>query len=119
MLTLCGNLLKLNKQSKKQVAWVEDTRSTILNAREKQELLAVMSGDMLVAENPDLMAIAIEFRLKPLVSANSVASANTDGESKAYRQLKNDCAALVSEHPTQVCYTLEPEQVKQASKLIF
>ena len=55
-----------------------------------------MGADQDVAENPDLMAIAIEFRLKPLVSANSVASAQNDGESKAYRQLKNDCAALVN-----------------------
>ena len=62
------------------------------------------------------MAIAIEFRLKPLQSANLDSS---NGESKAYRQLKNDCAALVSEHPNQVCYALDPDQVAQASKLIF
>jgi len=44
------------------------------------------------------MAVAIEFRLKALVSVNSVAGAN-QGESKAYKQLKQDCAALVAEHP--------------------
>lgn len=60
-----------------------------------------MQADRGVAENPELMAIAIEFRLKALISKNSSAGENriSEGESKAYRQLKQDCAALQSEHP--------------------
>ena len=43
-----------------------------------------------IAENPDTMTIAIEFRLKPLIThdANSSAGRKSEGESKAYKQLK-------------------------------
>jgi len=50
-------------------------------------LCEAVGADQQVAENPDMMAIAIEFRLKPLVSPNSIAGAS-QGESKAYKQLK-------------------------------
>ena len=43
-----------------------------------------MEADTQVAENPDLMAIAIEFRLKPLVS-NNAGARKSEGESKAYK----------------------------------
>ena len=54
-----------------------------------------------IAENPDTMTIAIEFRLKPLIThdANSSAGRKSEGESKAYKQLKQDCMALIAEHP--------------------
>ena len=53
-----------------------------------------------VAENPNLMAIAIEFRLKPLIQSNKVAGGpKTEGESKAFKQLMQDCNALKAEHP--------------------
>ena len=39
-----------------------------------------------VAENSNLMAIAIEFRLKPLLSSNKNAGGpKTEGESKAFK----------------------------------
>ena len=69
-----------------------------------------MGASQEVSEDPNLMAIAIEFRLKALVSVNSVAGAKA-GESKAYKQLKQDCAALVEEHPNQVCFTTEAQVV--------
>ena len=78
-----------------------------------------MEADELVAEDPNMMAIAIEFRLKPLISQNSVAGAKSEGESKASKQLKSDCAALADEHPTQVCFTYDEQKVLQASQLIF
>ena len=37
---------------------------------EKSELIDVMDNQQEVAENPNLMAIAIEFRLKPLILMN-------------------------------------------------
>ncbi len=66
------------------MVWVEETRSVQLQDFEKIELLDALGADQEVAENPDLMAIAIEFRLKALVSPNSVAGAR-EGESKAYK----------------------------------
>ena len=45
------------------------------------------------------MAVAIEFRLKPLVT-NNTGARRSEGESKAYKQLKQDCQALVNEHPS-------------------
>ena len=93
--------MKVNKKTKQQVVWVEETRSVELRTEQKLELCATMGADDSIAENPELMAIAIEFRLKPLVSASSVegASRKSEGESKAYGQLKQDCAALQNEHP--------------------
>ena len=70
----------------------------MLDQEQKEEICGVMGASQEVSEDPNLMAIAIEFRLKALVSVNSVAGANA-GESKAYKQLKQDCAALVEEHP--------------------
>ena len=67
----------------------------MLTEDQKLELAETMGASQEVAEDGNLMAIAIEFRLKALVSVNSVASATTQGESKAYKQLKQDCAALV------------------------
>ena len=89
------------------MCWIEDTRAVDLEPDEKDELLAVMEAEDRVAEDPNMMAIAIEFRLKPLISANSVAGARSEGESKASKQLKSDCAALAQEHPTQVCFTYD------------
>ena len=101
------------------MAWIEDTRAVFIEQDEKRELLQVMDGGKRVAEDPNMMAIAIEFRLKPLISQNSVAGAGKEGESKASKQLKSDCAALADEHPTQVCFTFDEQKVMQASDLIF
>jgi len=80
------------------MVWVEDTRSVLLREDQKGQLCHLVDASQEVADDPNLMAVAIEFRLKALVSVNSVAGAN-QGESKAYKQLKQDCAALVAEHP--------------------
>ena len=88
LLITCGTLIKVNKKTKTQVVWVEETRSVMLKDDEqKMSLCEAVGADQQVAENPDMMAIAIEFRLKPLVSPNSIAGAS-QGESKAYKQLK-------------------------------
>ena len=50
------------------MAWIEDTRAVFIEQDEKRELLQVMGGGKRVAEDPNMMAIAIEFRLKPLIS---------------------------------------------------
>ena len=91
----------------------------MLDEDQKRELCQVMGASQEVADDPNLMAIAIEFRLKALVSVNSVASAASGGESKAYKQLKQDCAALVEEHPSQVCFSTDANTVSQAAGLIF
>ena len=39
LLTVCGNLLNTNKGKKKQIVWLEETRSTLLKIKEKQQLL--------------------------------------------------------------------------------
>jgi len=46
-----------------------------------------MEADRCIAESPEFMAIAIEFRLKALISKNSSDGENrmSEGESKAYR----------------------------------
>ena len=120
MLITCGTFVKTNKKTRTQVVWVEETRSVLLKDDEKTELIDTMGFDEQVAENPDLMAIAIEFRLKPLISANSVAGQRqSGGESKAFKQLKQDCAQLKAEHPHQVCFTTDPAQVEQAAQLVF
>ena len=73
-----------------------------------------------IAENPNLMAIAIEFRLKPLIQNNpSAQGRRSEGESKAYKQLKQDCNALITEHPDQVCFTCDPEKVTRAANMVF
>ena len=86
-----------------------------LDVDEKYSLFDVMEGDAEAAENPDLMTIAIEFRLKPLIqqtaSPDGKGRKSTEGESKAFKQLRQDCQALVAEHPTQVCFTMDPEKV--------
>lgn len=51
---------------------------------QKSELCQVMGADQEVADDPNLMAIGIEFRLKALVSVNSIAGTKA-GESKAYK----------------------------------
>ena len=56
----------MNKKTRDQVVWVEETRSVELTQDEKRELAEVMDEPS-IAENPNLMAIAIEFRLKPLL----------------------------------------------------
>ena len=119
LLTICGQLVRVNKKTRMQTAWIEDTRAVFVEPEEKQELITVMGGGKRVAEDPNMMAIAIEFRLKPLISQNSVAGAKSEGESKASKQLKSDCAALADEHPTQVCFTYDEQKVLQASQLIF
>ena len=93
MLIMCGQFVKVNKRTRQQVVWVEESRSVMLTDEQKAELCTVMGTNAQVAENPNLMAIAMEFRLKPLlVSGNSVAAARqSDGESKAFKQLKKDC----------------------------
>ena len=74
------------------------------------QLLENMDADQNVAEDPNLMTIAIEFRLKPLVT-NNTGARRSEGESKAYKQLKQDCQALVNEHPSQVCFTTGIDKV--------
>ena len=64
------------------------------------------------------MCIAVEFRLKPLVT-NNAGTRRSEGESKAYKQLKQDCQALVNEHPTQICYTADIDKVQQAAEMVF
>ena len=69
LLTICGNLVKINKKSVKQVAWVRYTRSVEISTQQKAQLAKLMSDEnhRNIAEDPNLMTIAIEFRLKPLV----------------------------------------------------
>ena len=92
------------------MVWVEQTRSCQLSTEEKLQLCEVVDASPELAENPDTMAIAIEFRLKPLIQKdeNSVAGRKSESESKAYKQLKQDCMALVSEHPEQICFATDP-----------
>ena len=66
LLITCGTFVKVNKKTRDQVVWVEETRSVELTQDEKRELAEVMDEPS-IAENPNLMAIAIEFRLKPLL----------------------------------------------------
>ena len=49
------------------MVWVEETRSVKLTTIQKEELLEVMDSNQAVAENSNLMTVAIEFRLKPLI----------------------------------------------------
>ena len=76
-----------------------------------------------MAENPEMMAIAIEFRLKGRTLNNEGGEGDQNrksySESKAYKQLKQDCAALQSEHPDKICFTLDTQVVAEASNLIF
>ena len=70
------------------------------------------------------MAVAIEFRVKPLLqskqgSAGGDRNSSEGGESKAFKQLKQDCQQLANEHPGQVCFTTENETIQQAGELIF
>lgn len=75
VLAMCSNLIKINKKTKKQVAWIEETRSIELEQEEKQNLVDLIGSSQHsshvdgVAENPNLMAVAIEFRMKPLVQS--------------------------------------------------
>ena len=56
------------------------------------QLVEVLGSGRDVAEDPNLMVIAIEFRLKPRVVANSGPDqGSTETESKAYKQLLQDC----------------------------
>ena len=73
LLITCGSFIKVNKRLKQQKVWIEDTRSVILDADQKNEFCYILEADEEVADDGNLMAIAIEFRLKSLVSANSVA----------------------------------------------
>ena len=66
LLITCGTFVKVNKKTRDQVVWVEETRSVELTQDEKRELAEIMDEPS-IAENPNLMAIAIEFRLKPLL----------------------------------------------------
>ena len=49
------------------MVWVEETRSVKLTSIQKEELLEVIDSNPAVAENSNLMTVAIEFRLKPLI----------------------------------------------------
>ena len=64
---MCGTFVKVNKKTREQVVWIEETRSVQLQQEEKMQLVEAVDGDSAIAENPNLMAIAIEFRLKPLI----------------------------------------------------
>ena len=66
LLITCGTFVKVNKKTRDQVVWVEETRSVELTQDEKRELAEIMDEPS-IAENPNLMAIAIEFRLNPLL----------------------------------------------------
>lgn len=39
LMTICGNFLSFNEGKAKQVCWVEQTRSSIIQPEEKQQLL--------------------------------------------------------------------------------
>ena len=67
LLITCGTFVKVNKKTKQQVVWVEETRSVQLNSFQKEELLEVIGANPAVAENSNLMTVAIEFRLKPRI----------------------------------------------------
>ena len=67
LLITCGTFIRVNKKTKQQVVWVEETRSVQLNSFQKEELIEAIGADPAVAENSNLMAVAIEFRLKPLI----------------------------------------------------
>ena len=98
LLITCGTFVKVNKKTKSQVVWVEETRSVMLNAEQKQQLVQVVGEENpAVAEDPNLMAIAIEFRLKGLKTTGSDGQI-IQSESKAFMQLKLDCEQLVAEH---------------------
>ena len=64
---MCGTFVKVNKKTREQVVWIEETRSVQLQQEEKMQLVEAVDGDSAIAEHPNLMAIAIEFRLKPLI----------------------------------------------------
>lgn len=95
VLALCSNLIKINKKTKKQVAWIEETRSIELEPEEKQNLVDLIGSSQQsshcegVAENPNLMAVAIEFRMKPLLQSkqgNAADRNSSEGsESKAFK----------------------------------
>ena len=70
------------------------------------------------------MSVAIEFRMKPLVqskqgSGNAGDRNSSEGESKAFKQLKQDCQQLAIEHPGQVCFSTDNEVIEQAAHFIF
>ena len=66
------------------MVWVEETRSVMLRMDQKSDLCHLLDASQEVADDPNLMAIGIEFRLKALVSVNSIAGTKA-GESKAYK----------------------------------
>lgn len=67
------------------------------------------------------MAVAIEFRLKGRVvnDEGEGDQGKSYSESKAYKQLKQDCEALQSEHPDKICFVLDSHVVAEASNLLF
>jgi len=78
LLTILGSLQKENKES--TIGWVEETRSTLIQAQEKTQLLKVIGDTRKGAwEDKNLMAIGIEMRL------------NTGCERHVFPQLKSDC----------------------------
>lgn len=64
-----------------------------------------MDVDEEIAENPELTAIGIQFRLRP--------------DSESLDQLLDDIEALKQEHPSQVCFTTNSLVVPTAANLIF
>merc|ERR1712176_1428251 len=64
LLTICGTVLKANQRSSTRITWIEQARSTELKAPEKIQLLKAMNDNSKsIWEDPNLMAIGIEFRL--------------------------------------------------------
>ena len=65
LLTICGTLLNTNKGKKKQVVWLEETRSTLLKNTEKSELLKSLGQIRkgIADDITNLMTIGIEIRL--------------------------------------------------------
>ena len=69
LLIVCGTFLKLKNQHEelRETNWIKETRSVKLDAMQKRQLVQAMVKGFVVAEDPNLMVIAIEFRLKPRV----------------------------------------------------
>ena len=78
-----------------------------------------------VAENPDRMSVAIEFRMKPILQQSKHNGNGGDngggsfGESKAFKQLRQDCQQLANEHPGQVCFSTDAEVIEHAAHYLF
>ena len=77
---VCGSVLRANQGRKRIVAWVEESRSTVLDS---DQLDQVDLG--LPLPDEACMAVAIEIRLRAKIDNNAV---------KTLTRLKEDCLQL-------------------------